>query len=454
MKKITKRALTAGTALALLVGGAAVCLAVEDAQTGHPQEATGVEYISVGEWAERYPIQYESFEQYQVRDNVKHGHYGIGMRLLAPVAREAYDVVPTSTNLLQDSSGQYLISGFHYDQTSGQWVIDDDTLSPAIVDTRIRQSCFSCKSSYTNVLYEEEGTGFIGAELDSEFVDEMNGQVWDCGLCHTDIDNPTEYDVNNIMYSLQLGDDYDVVPQGERVCAPCHMSSLGGFNVAGITEDESKSLNPLEYGMELEGLMYRAIDRGTGAKDEATGMYIQDFAGHYDVEVFQGSVHQSLGMGCVDCHMPTMIDPDSGEEYTNHNASGSPLENEAALEYCLTCHKDQGIETADQMVEMVRDLQDESEAIQAEVRSNLSVLYDAIAAATADGSVPDDVLEQARSCYETAYANVTWCDGKSNASGAPQVHDGGKTVHDPDEIMTRIAYARDLSEEGLELLGK
>lgn len=85
MKKITKRALTAGTALALLVGGAAVCLAVEDAQTGHPQEATGVEYISVGEWAERHPIQYESFEQYQVRDNVKHGHYGIGMRLLAPL---------------------------------------------------------------------------------------------------------------------------------------------------------------------------------------------------------------------------------------------------------------------------------------------------------------------------------------------------------------------------------
>ena len=453
MGKGLKRSLLAGVALALSVGAAAACLA-SAGMAGEQAEDSGAGYTRVSEWAEAYPTQYESFAQYQVRDNVKHGHYGIGMRLLAPVAREAYEAVPVSTNLDQDEQGQYKISGFHYDQASEQWVIDEDVLSPAIVDTRIRKSCFSCKSSYNNVVYEQVGTSFIGTELDEEYVSQIRGQVWDCGLCHTDINDPESYDVNNIMYTLSMGDDFEALAKNERVCAPCHTGSLSGWNSQGITTEEIEELEPLAYGLELEGLMQRALDEGKVALDEASGMYIQNFGGHYDIEVFQGSVHQSLGMGCVDCHMPAMIDEETGETYTNHNASGSPLENEAALEYCLTCHKDQGIETTDDMVKMVRDLQAESESIQAEVRDNLSVLYDAIVEATASGDIDESVLAEARSDYETAFANVTWCDGKRNASGAPQVHDGGKTVHDPDEIMTRVAYAKTLSEEGLKLLGK
>lgn len=454
MGKFTKRAVLVGAALALTVGGGAACLATAGADSAdRPKEATGAEYIRVSEWARAYPTQYDSFAQYQVRENVKHGHYGIGMRLLAPVDRQAYEAVPVSTNFNQDENGLYKISGFHYDQASEQWVIDDDELGVDVVDTRIRKSCFSCKSSYTNVLFEEEGTAFIGAELDEEFVDAMSGQVWDCGLCHTDIENPSEYDVNNIMYSLQLGDDFDVIAKGERVCAPCHASSLGGFNVKGITAEEIQALDPFGYGLELEGLMQRALDNGSVKEDEATGMHIQNYAGHYDVEVFQGSVHQSLGMGCVDCHMATVTDPETGETYTNHNASGSPLDSPDTVAYCLTCHGEQGIESAEAMVAMVRDLQAENEAEQAVVRANLEKLYAGIADAVASGSVDEEALDQARSDYETAFAYVTWCDGKSNASGATQVHDGGKVAHDPEEIMTRVARAKALSEEGLELLG-
>ena len=71
----------------------------------------------------------------------------------------------------------------------------------------------------------------------------------------------------------------------------------------------------------------------------------------------------------------------------------------------------------------------------------------------ASGDVDGETLDRARSDYETAFAYVTWCDGKSNASGATQVHDGGKVAHDPEEIETRVARAKVLSEEGLELLG-
>ena len=141
MGKYTKRSILVGAALALTVGGGVACLATAGADSAdRPKEATGAEYVRVSEWAAEYPTQYESFAQYQVRENVKHGHYGIGMRLLAPVDRQAYDAVPVSTNFNQDENGLYKISGFHYDQATEQWVIDDDVSTRASARAASRAS--------------------------------------------------------------------------------------------------------------------------------------------------------------------------------------------------------------------------------------------------------------------------------------------------------------------------
>lgn len=417
---------------------------------GGSTSAQASTYIPVKEWAAKYPLQADSAKGYTERNGVKHGHYGIALRVLGPVDREVFDSVPQSTNLAVDENGYYKISGFHYDENSGQWVIDDDKLGVQVSETRIRQSCFACKSSLFNQLYAEEGTAVIGATLDEEFVERMNGQVWDCGLCHSDIDSPEQFDNTSIMYTLQVGDKWDAVPAGERVCAPCH-AKLGGFNVAGITEDEIKATDPWKYGLDLESLMARDAETGAGAVDEATGIKMNSYAGHYDIEFFQGSIHQSLGLACVNCHMPSTVDAETGEAYTYHNASGSPLENEAALEFCLTCHEEnQGIKTTEDMVTMVRGVQAESEKNQAKVREGLDELYQLIADGVAEGNVDQATLDKARANYETAYTYITWVCGKSSV-GVPWVYDGGKTVHDPDEAKRVTASAQALVDEAIAL---
>lgn len=110
-------------------------------------------------------------------------------------------------------------------------------------------------------------------------------------------------------------------------------------------------MNPWRYGLDPESLMKAALEDGYEmAVNPETG--IANFqANHPEVEIFQGSVHQELGMTCVDCHGVKM----QGEngEFTSHGFSESPLENPEALEYCLTCHSSQGVKDAEAMKEFV-----------------------------------------------------------------------------------------------------
>lgn len=401
------------------------------------------------EWGEAYPLQYASaLASVNERDGVRHGHFGITERILAPLARESTKA--TSTNLAKTDDGRYMISGFHYDKATSQWVIDENDLSMAVQETRVRQGCFDCKSSVFGDYYDQEGAGAFPATLNEDFIQNTVSEIWDCGLCHEDSSDPATYDSTGILFERLSGGVQETFDEGDRVCGQCHNVPGGSYRAKITSEADLESYRPYRYGIDADAVLQAFIEDGIATVDEASGA-IKSSASHPDIEIFQGSNHESLGLTCVDCHMVETTDVETGETYTDHNASGSPVENNAALEYCLSCHKEQGIETTSAMADMVKAKQAEAESIAAQVRAKLDTLYAKLVDATQNDTYDEQTLAIARDGYTKAYWYETWAEGKVGVgvTGDAEVHDGGKVVHDPIEIEDLLNRANVLLDQAL-----
>jgi len=131
---------------------------------------------------------------------------------------------------------------------------------------------------------------------------------------------------------------------------------------------------------------------------------------------------------------------DSGKRYTSHDASGSPLTNETALKFCLSCHKSQGIESTEAMVKFVKGKQGQLVAIDKNAEASLKKLHDLIVA----GTTKADVDKKARELYVRA----RWYRGYSNADANVP---GTKAPHAFSLMMDYLKQANKVAEQGIAL---
>lgn len=391
------------------------------------------------EWGELYPLQFGSYAEGSIKegktdDEGNHeGHYDLKAKMLAPAVRVERPDGQRDTKLVNPygtfNEDYIIVEGVDYDPETGRWYVKDGDLRN-LTDTRERKGCYACKSTNFDDVYEREGAEIFTEKLDDEFIQEMNGQIWNCTTCH-DGDPAQNAPDAQLTYWTQLSrESFDKLDPKDRACGQCHNS----FDYRShITDQETMdSFSPYRYGFDVDSLYDAAIEDGVYSVDEDTGIVLSCFD-HPDVELLQGSVHSDLGMTCVDCHMPTMTDSESGQEFTYHNASESPLENETALEYCLTCHKSQGIESTDAMKKMVKDRQAEIRDAVADYPDKFTAAYDAIKAAKDSGSVSEDVLQKARDDYSKAEAYYHVAQGGSV--------DGVKVAHNPEALPAYYTQA-------------
>ena len=186
-------------------------------------------------------------------------------------------------------------------------------------------------------------------------------------------------------------DSYDLFDSDERVCGQCHNSF--DYRSPYHRPETMDGFSPYRYGLDVDSLYEAAVEDGIYSIDEDTGILLTCFD-HPEIEFVQGSAMNELGVTCVDCHMPQA--DESGEGYTSTTRSGSPLENEDALEYCLTCHKEQGIESTADMKAMVEDLQAKTKAVEEDLDARFDQAYELIKNANQSGGVDEAVLQQAR----------------------------------------------------------
>lgn len=403
------------------------------AESGAAEAATQeADATTMEEWGSRYPLQYGSYAEETIKSGKYEGHYALKQKLLAPAVRVERADGQTDTKLVNPygtyDDGEVIVSGLKYDSASKQWVVEDSQLDD-LSGTRERQGCFACKSSEFNTVYNENGAGVFTEKMTPEFIDSLNGQVWNCGTCH-DGDPATNAPDAQLTYWTQLArESFDLLDPGERVCGQCHNSL--DYRSRITDQDTMDSFSPYQYGFDVESLYHAAMEDGIYTVDEDTGIELSCLD-HPDVEFLQGSVMGELGLTCIDCHMPETTDDASGATYTYHNASASPLENETALEYCLTCHEKQGISSTADMVDMVQAKQAEAATTIAELDVKFEAAYALIKDANQNGGTDEAVLQQARDDYSLAEAYYHATKGGRA--------DGSKVVHNP--MATQNYYAQ------------
>ncbi len=432
-----------------VVGALAGCAPGQTANEGLAQsDEAVVEEASpqtMEEWGELYPLQFGSYAEGSIKegktvDEGNHeGHYDLKAKMLAPAVRVERADGQRDTKLVNPygtfNEDYIIVEGVDYDPETGKWYVKDDKLRN-LTDTRERKGCYACKSSNFDEVYERDGAGIFSEKLDDAFVQEMNGQIWNCTTCHDG--DPAQNDPDaQLTYWTQLSRDaFQKLDPQDRACGQCHNSLDYRSH---ITDQETMdTFSPYRYGFDVDSLYAAALEDGVYSVAEDTGIVLSCLD-HPDVEVLQGSVHSELGMTCVSCHMPTMTDAESGEEFTYHNASESPLANETALEYCLTCHESQGIKNTEEMKQMVKNRQKEIEASVADYPDRFEAAYNAIKAAKDAGAVDEAVLQKARDDYSKAEAYYHVAQGGSV--------DGVKIAHNPEAVPGYYAQAGSLLDE-------
>jgi nitrite reductase (cytochrome c-552) len=309
-------------------------------------------------------------------------------------------------------------------------------IDPRLPDTGA--GCISCKSEEFNGLYDN-----FGMELFSLSYNEISGEIadyWSCRTCH-ETGVPEEMtDATIVTYKKYPSKFLKEVDPNTAVCGQCHNATctypryvLG--REGGVLED----YDPYRYGTDADSMRKAAEEYGIKPiPDHEKGIDVF-YLGHPDLELFQGSVHQDLGMTCVSCHMPDATAED-GSIYKNHDASGSPMNNEASIKYCLTCHQELGVQNTVEMRKYIRQKQTEMAALEEAYLNNLKDFWTLIEEIQITGRADMATVENAK----IAYADAMYYYIFENAEAR---NPGQKVSHAPDAMRAYLEKGTELISE-------
>ena len=431
---------TLGGALAL--GG---CASAEKAGGDEPVAQTGEtataedRVMTSQDWGKKYPLQYNSFatadykqclfseidgydEFYEDGDGVTpQGHYAMMLTESGPVSySEDGDII--------FAGDRFGVDGMDWDPETQQWVVDDSNWIDMMNNVAgYTKGCYACRSSVFDREYEKYGAEVYAQPIDEEFAAQLKGQMWDCALCH-DGEPGTNTDATATMFTQLSRDAYDDFDPMERVCGQCHNTA----NYRKYITDQASldSFDMYKYGTDVDSLIRVQIEDDICWEDEETGLRTASFD-EPELEMTQGGYHAELGLTCVDCHMPQVTDPETGETYTSHDASGSPLAKPESVAKCLSCHESQGIGSADEMIEMVRGKQLEARKTLKAARDRLASAKDSIKEAKDAGKLDAATWDKLSEEYTYAEGELRICNSDSQ----------GRAVHNPKKLADYIAKA-------------
>ena len=304
-------------------------------------------------------------------------------------------------------------------------------------------ACIACKSTDFNALYAQDGKQAFADDA-TDYIG--NGKYWDCNVCHTDTPGSTLHP-NLVLYQLIGKTALNQISTEEATCAQCH-NAVGRYGRAWLAnyDGDLEDIDPYRYGYDPDSLKRAFLEDGVKAThedDTGADVFITQ---HPDIEIFQGSVHEQLGLTCVSCHMPKKTDED-GNVYTSHDASSTPLENEEALEFCLSCHKDQGVNSTDEMRSFIESAEADLGSKEQVVKEKIAQAKQLLAKATSEGGVDDTTLNQAREQYATAKWYNVYAHGSAEKAGQ-------KVAHNPTAERFYQQKAADLLDQAIASLSE
>ena len=320
--------------------------------------------------------------------------------------------------------------------------------------------CGSCHNAdYQALLLERGPEGMLGTDRDLGVEVEYMG----CGVCHTSDLTAGVSDNTSFWQTFISEESWEkYIDQDDAVCGQCHMLEPGSVY---MLPEYSGSVDIYKYGVDADSVLRAQLEVweenpieltqvmfdngfqvGASRIDAETGALIVGDNNKPILETFQGSTHQMMGLTCTDCHMVTMTAED-GTEYTDHYAC-DPLLNETALEFCLTCHKAQGIEDTDAMRDFVRGKQADLAEAQKALHADVDTLHDLLVEAVAKGDTDPDVLAAAQDAYTRG---VFYYHYQAQLTSA-KMDEGVTAAHNAPYTYEVIEKAESIVQEAIESL--
>lgn len=292
-----------------------------------------------------------------------------------------------------------------------------------------RIQCLNCHSADFERYYEEYGEGAFDMELggwDYLYNDlHENGQdveFWGCYQCHeNDPENTLKTTV--MVYNEGVTATQDFALE-DGVCGQCHRIPFS-----------DKDVDIYKYGTDPDSVGKAQLEEYGWMMSVCT-----------DLEMFQNSTHQSLGLTCVSCHMPEQTN-DEGVTFTNHDASGSPLEKEASLDFCLTCHEAQGITSHSDMIDFVKGKQSDVADAQGKLRGELEELTPIVEDLEAQVKAGDDTVDQ--DLLKSMKDAQMWADFYLGWTVSGTTTDGTNAPHNYEQMMTILSRGSNLVNDAL-----
>lgn len=329
-------------------------------------DAEGI--ISASEWEDDHP---EIYASYQENSEMEETAYG------GSVPIDYLEKYPY-LKVLYEGNG----FSIDYQRARGHVYAMEDILN--IERPKPGASCLSCKTSGFLELLDEHG---IDANaMDFEEVDKSTMETISCYDCHRNepgVVNITREHLNKALEGID-GEFED----GDLVCAQCHVEYH-------LDPETKEVVMPSVSGLDPQSMM--AFYDEAGYSD-----WVHPVSGtellkvqHPEWETFQGSIHNSMGVTCVTCHMPEM--EGEGEETLKSHHWTSPLKDGIEAS-CLGCHQD---DTVESLKERVENLQGEVEEKTNETALLIVDLIEELKNAESNG-VSDENIAEARKLHRAA----------------------------------------------------
>lgn len=281
------------------------------------------------EWAEHFPIQYESFVQ----------------------TRYNYEIVSL---LARYPALVVMWAGFgfsrDYNATRGHFYMLDDNINTLRTGSPVDDqtgpmptACWACKSSDVPRLIAEYGEyGFFTGRW-ARFGDEAVNPLG-CIDCHN---SETMELTLTRPFLVRALDTLDTLPSYKDatnndmrslVCAQCHseyyFKPTEWTDDAGNIQIATVVTFPWSEGTTVEDMERYYDDRNFADWVHPISRARMLKSQHPDYELFKTGIHAMQGVSCADCHMPDVFA--DGTKYSFHNIR-SPLKNMGKS--CMTCHR-------------------------------------------------------------------------------------------------------------------
>ena len=294
-------------------------------------------------------------------------------------------------------------------------------------------SCLACKTADFVAALEKDGVDVNSMDFDQFVADHPGMDTISCYDCHMNDIGTVQVTRDHFRKQIDAGNvNANNAKVDSLACAQCHVEYY-------LDPETKEVILPYKYGFETDDMLkyYDEIEFADWEHPQTGAKLLK--AQHPEFETMMGSVHDSAGLSCIDCHMP-VVENEKGEKFKSHHWT-SPLKSKEGIKNsCLSCHANK---TEDEIIAWVEEVQQGVFDRTNEVSDELKKFVDLLAKHVKAGDLSEEDKAKLQEIHRHAQFkwDFVWVEN-------------GEGFHNSKKAHQNLDEAEALVKEGLEILNK